>query len=80
MPSKKREIIYYNGQPDGIRSIRKHLSTMTTYVIPRLLLTEAKKIREKGLFLLLDFLFTFYNSLEVKLNISIKPFLLFHHT
>ena len=32
MPSKKLEIIYYNGQPDGIRSIRKHLSTMTTYV------------------------------------------------
>ena len=44
MPSKKLEIIYYNGQPDGIRSIRKHLSTMTTYVIPRPLLTEAKKI------------------------------------
>lgn len=44
MPSKKLEIIYYNGQPDGIRSIRKHLSTMTTYVIPRPLFTEAKKI------------------------------------
>lgn len=33
--SKKLEIIYHNGQPDGIRSIRRHLSTMTTYVIPR---------------------------------------------
>ena len=42
--SKKLEIIYYNGQPDGIRSIRRHLSTMTTYVIPRSLLAEAKKI------------------------------------
>ena len=42
--SKKLEIIYYNGQPDGIRSIRRHLSTMTTYVIPRSLLSEAKKI------------------------------------
>lgn len=42
--SKKLEIIYYNGQPDGIRSIRRHLSTMTTYVIPRPLLAEAKKI------------------------------------
>lgn len=42
--SKKLEIIYHNGQPDGIRSIRRHLSTMTTYVIPRLLLAEAKKI------------------------------------
>lgn len=42
--SKKLEIIYFNGQPDGIRSIRRHLSTMTTYVIPRPLLSEAKKI------------------------------------
>lgn len=42
--SKKLETIYYNGQPDGIRSIRRHLSTMTTYVIPRPLLAEAKKI------------------------------------
>ena len=42
--SKKPETIYYNGQPDGIRSIRRHLSTMTTYVIPRPLLAEAKKI------------------------------------
>ena len=36
--------LYYNGQPDGIRSIRRHLSTITTYVIPRPLLSEAKKI------------------------------------
>lgn len=42
--SKKLEIIYYNGQPDGIRSIRRYLSTMTTYVIPRPLLSEAKKL------------------------------------
>lgn len=42
--SKKLEVIYYNGQPDGIRSIRRHLSTMTTYVIPRPLLSDAKKI------------------------------------
>lgn len=42
--SKKLEIIYHNGQPDGIRSIRRHLSTMTTYVIPRPLLAETKKI------------------------------------
>lgn len=46
MPSKKLEIIYHNGQPDGIRSIRKHLSTMTTYVIPRPLLAEAKKLKD----------------------------------
>ena len=42
--SKKLETIYHNGKPDGIRSIRKNLSTMTTYVIPRSLLTEAKSI------------------------------------
>ncbi len=42
--SKKLEIIYHNGKPDGIRSIRRHLSTMTTYVIPRTLLSESKKL------------------------------------
>ncbi|MCD8315250.1 MAG: GIY-YIG nuclease family protein [Firmicutes bacterium] len=42
--SRKLEVIYHNGQPDGIRSIRRHLSTMTAYVIPRPLLGEAKKI------------------------------------
>lgn len=42
--SKKLEIIYHNGLPDGIRSIRRHLSTMTTYVIPRPLLSEARKL------------------------------------
>ena len=42
--SKKLEIIYYNGQPDGIRSIRRNTSLLTTYVIPRTLLSEAKKI------------------------------------
>ena len=42
--SKKLEIIYHNGQPDGIRSVRRQLSTMTTYVIPRPLLSEAKKL------------------------------------
>lgn len=42
--SKKLETIYHNGQPDGIRSIRGNLSTMTVYVIPRPLLAEAKTI------------------------------------
>lgn len=42
--SKKLEMIYHNGQPDGIRSIRRNLSTMTTYVIPRPLLSETKNI------------------------------------
>ena len=44
--SKKLETIYYNGQSDGIRIIRRHLSPMTTYVIPRPLLSEAKKIQD----------------------------------
>ena len=42
--SKKLETIYHNGRPDGIRSIRRNLSTMSTYVIPRSLLSEAKNI------------------------------------
>lgn len=42
--SKKLETIYHNGQPDGIRSIRRNLSTMTVYVISRPLLAEAKTI------------------------------------
>jgi hypothetical protein len=42
--SKKLEIIYHDGQPDGIRSVRRHLSTVTTYVIPRTMLSGAKSI------------------------------------
>lgn len=41
---KRLEIIYHNGKPDGIRSIRRHLSTMTTHVIPRTMLADAKSI------------------------------------
>ncbi len=45
--SKKLETIYYNGQPDGIRSIRRHLSTITTYVIPRVrYYLKQRKFRE----------------------------------
>lgn len=40
----KLDTIYYNGKPDGIRSIRKLTSTITTYVVPRALLFEAKRI------------------------------------
>lgn len=42
--SKKLETIYHNGQPDGIRLVRRHLSTLTTYVVPRTMLSEAKSI------------------------------------
>ncbi len=36
--------IYYNNQPDGIRVISHTNLTITTYVIPRTLLNDAKKI------------------------------------
>lgn len=31
--SKKLEIIYHNGQPDGIRSIRRHLSNLIIHFV-----------------------------------------------
>lgn len=55
--SKKLEMIYHNGQPDGIRSIRRHLSTMTAYVIPRPFLSEAKGltgIKRPGIYYLIN--------------------------
>ena len=55
--SKKLETIYHNGQPDGIRSIRRTISTMTVYVIPRSLLSEAKNIsgiNRHGIYYLID--------------------------
>jgi len=42
--SKKPETIYHNGQPDGIRSTRRNLSTMTLYVSDRE--TDCKKTAE----------------------------------
>ena len=41
--SKKIEMIYHNGQPDGIRFIRRHLSTMTTYNIIRIVREKPQK-------------------------------------
>ncbi|MCM1532668.1 MAG: GIY-YIG nuclease family protein [Ruminococcus flavefaciens] len=41
---KKLEIYFHNGKPDGIRTIRQHLSAITAYVVPRHLLSEAKKL------------------------------------
>ena len=55
--SKKLEIIYHNGHPDGIRSVRRHLSTVTTYVIPRTMLGEAKStsgINRPGIYYLIN--------------------------
>lgn len=42
--SKKLEIIYHDGQPDGIRSVRRHLSTVTTYEAYQLLDNEWSRI------------------------------------
>lgn len=42
--SKRLEIIFHNGEPDGIRTYMRHLSTIKTYVIPRRYLSEAKSL------------------------------------
>lgn len=42
--SKRLEIIFHNGEPDGIRIYMRHLSTIKTYVVPRQYLSEAKGI------------------------------------
>lgn len=55
--SNKLEIIYHDGQPDDIRSVRRHLSTVTTYVIPRSLLPKAKSvsgINRQGIYYLIN--------------------------
>lgn len=42
--SKRLEVIFHNGEPDGIRTYMRHLSTIKAYVVPRQYLAEAKKI------------------------------------
>lgn len=42
--SKRLEVIFHNGEPDGIRTYMRHLSTIKTYVVPRQYLSEAKSI------------------------------------
>ena len=64
--SKKLETIYHNGQPDGIRSIRRSLSTMTTYVIPRPLLSEAKK---RDMYIIMDPVSYTHLTLPTKLEV-----------
>ena len=46
--SKRLEIIFYNGEPDGIRIYMRHLSTIKAFVIPRIYLSEAKKLTSKA--------------------------------
>lgn len=42
--SKRLEIIFHNGEPEGIRIYIRHLSTIKAFVIPRIFLNEAKKL------------------------------------
>ena len=42
--SKRLEIIFHNGEPEGIRIYMRHLSMIKAFVIPRIYLNEAKKL------------------------------------
>jgi len=42
--SKRLEVIFHNGEPDGIRTYMRHLSTIKTYVVPRQYLADAKSL------------------------------------
>lgn len=42
--SKRLEVIFYNGEPDGIRIYMRHLSPIKAYVVPRQYLSEAKAV------------------------------------
>ena len=42
--SKRLEIIFHNGEPEGISIYMRHLSTIKAFVVPRLYLAEAKKL------------------------------------
>lgn len=44
--SKRLEIIFHNGEPEGIRIYMRHLSTIKAFVIPRIYLNEAKKLTD----------------------------------
>lgn len=55
--TKRLEIIFHNGEPDGIRTYRRHLSTMKSFVVPRPYLNEAKNltgIKNSGVYFLID--------------------------
>ena len=42
--TKRLEIIFHNGEPDGIRIYMRHLSTIKAFVVPRPYLNEAKTL------------------------------------
>ena len=42
--TKRLEIIFHNGEPEGIRTYMRHLSMIKAFVVPRQYLGEAKSI------------------------------------
>ena len=55
--TKRLDTVYHNGEPDGIRTCRKHMSIMTCYIVPRALLSDAKTltgITNPGIYFLID--------------------------
>ena len=42
--TKRLEIIFHNGEPDGIRIYMRHLSTIKAFVVPRQYLSESKTL------------------------------------
>lgn len=42
---KYLKVFYYDGKPDGIRWIKRELSPITAYVVPRALYSQAKKVK-----------------------------------
>lgn len=55
--TKRLEIIFHNGEPDGIRIYMRHLSTIKAFVVPRPYLNEAKTltgIENPGVYFLIN--------------------------
>lgn len=44
--SKRLEVIFHNGEPEGIRIYMRNLSTIKAFVVPRIYLNEAKKLTD----------------------------------
>ena len=42
--TKRLEVIFHNGEPDGIRTYMRHLSPIKAYVVPRQYLSESKGV------------------------------------
>lgn len=42
--AKRLEIIFHNGEPEGIRIYMRHLSAVKAFVVPRIYLNETKQL------------------------------------